>query len=254
MIQLFHTTRVLWLYNRFRNTKNIIGLMTDGIATCCGIVMMCKYMDKKMYFLAHIDEITDIEDKDSGLINWIKICQNSLYITDVEKVNIEIILHYGKDTGTIGSGCDYSERISKIVKDNGLNISLIQHKQSSDNCLLFRNSIESYNLANTIKKVGKIQSSQLPFLKKSKEDLALDTTNQIFFVPTGFVLSLKDDGITVINSQQEKIQLFRMKFETSNKKYPLLEYYSGTDLTNGSNMIESIYKQQTTANFNILFK
>ena len=84
--------------------------------------------------------------------------------------------------------------------------------------------------------------------KKCQENPLLDKTNKIFFLPTGFIESLTGDNVTIINSQQENMQLFRETLKNKTKsKYPFMEYYSGENKTNGSNMIGNILKEQEKA-------
>ena len=102
--------------------NNIIGLITEGLATCYGIVMTRKKTNDEIYFLAHIDGQTNIEDKAHGLINWIRICKDKLDINDIKNSDIKIILHYGRDTD---KKCKYSDIINKIIKDNILSITTV---------------------------------------------------------------------------------------------------------------------------------
>ena len=62
--------------------ENVVGLITRGIETCCGITMQTNN-EKNIYFLAHITQATDIEDENFGLLNWIKICQKKLKCTEI---------------------------------------------------------------------------------------------------------------------------------------------------------------------------
>lgn len=169
--------------------------------------MLWNYNDiqktnKEIYFLAHIDEQTDIEDKTHGLINWIRICKDKLDINDIKNSDIKIILYYGRDTD---KKCKYSDIINKIIKDNILSITTVQHNNSSDNCLLLVNGLTAENLPNTFKKVNNIKNSKF-VSKKYQEVLLLDKTNKIFFLPTDFIKSLTEDNVTITNSQQVNMQ------------------------------------------------
>lgn len=146
-----------------KNTpKNVVGLYTDGIGTCCGIVATAE--GEEILFLAHIDEEIDMSDEEHGLPGWIKKMREIGSIKDLRVYcgrdtggKRDIQLHYKKKLkqALIDSKyCKTTQEASKLI---------VQHYDSTDGCLIFR---KDHNIA---KGIVKQRGINLQEYKEKKE-------------------------------------------------------------------------------------
>ena len=257
--------------------ENVVGLITRGIETCCGITMQTNN-EKNIYFLAHITQATDIEDENFGLLNWIKICQEKLKCTEIENLKIEI--HHGKnDTESQEIGTDYATRIRNILDNSKYKgrLQIKTHQNSGDACLILRDQqkkeLEAYmldfykittdttNESNKRKKF--IIESRNAHSKAMLNYLGNNKSSCTFMQPNGneLINFLQELKITLSESElppnDYQTKIIEKLFKTRTVRiptgcaanptiqvetYPLIEYYSGKPYTNGVNIIKNQYR------------